>query len=104
MKKAEHITEYILIKASTESEWDGCSFAIIHITEQWKKTIKERLEVMNAFKDDDDFFHLSYWGAPKGFYKDPDDEAQWAEAILGQEDDWCFVELEETFPKKCTLA
>ena len=98
MKKTEHGTEYILLKAYTESEWDFCSFAIIHITEEWKKTLTGRLEALVAFKDDGNFCHLSYWGAPTGFYKDPDDEAQRAEAILGQEDDWCFIELEETVP------
>jgi hypothetical protein len=36
MKKSIKPTEYFLIKA--KSEWDDCDFAIIHITEEWKKS------------------------------------------------------------------
>lgn len=93
MKRVEH-SEYILIRAFTDSEWDNCDFAVIHTTAIWKKTLKERIGKAAAFKEDTNFYHLSYWGSPEGFYKDPEDETQWADAIL-QQDDWCFIELEE---------
>lgn len=36
MKTSLQPTEYLLIKAMTDSEWDDCGFAIIRISEEWK--------------------------------------------------------------------
>jgi hypothetical protein len=40
MKLSDKPTAHVLLKAGTNSEWDNCNFAIIHITEDWKRTAK----------------------------------------------------------------
>ena len=37
MKLSDKTTAHILVKANTNSEWDNCEFAIIHLSEEWKK-------------------------------------------------------------------
>ncbi len=46
MKKSIKATEYLLIKAKTNCEWDNGDFAIIHITDDWKQTQQKRLEAV----------------------------------------------------------
>lgn len=40
MKLSDKATAHILVKANTNSEWDNCGFAIIHLSEEWKRTGK----------------------------------------------------------------
>ena len=63
MKKSINATEYLLIKAKTNSEWDNGDFAIIHITDDWKKTHQRRLEAVKIVENDFDLnFHCqNYW-------------------------------------------
>lgn len=44
----------------TDSEWDNCNFAVIHITEDWKQTQKARLKVTKLLKNDNDLKWLNY--------------------------------------------
>jgi hypothetical protein len=101
MERVEH-SEYILIKAFTDSEWDNCDFAVIHATDEWKKIVKERIEKASLFKDDSKFFYLSYWGSPKDFYKDGENKEQGADELLDG-DEWCFIALEEGELEKLSL-
>jgi hypothetical protein len=95
MKKANHHTEYILLRAFVNSEWDKCDFAIIHVTNEWIQTTQKRIESTISFKDDTSFYHLSYWDSPEGFYKDTADKGHGVDEILGDGTDWCFIELIE---------
>lgn len=73
MKPSDKPTEYLLLKAGTNSEWDNCDFAIIHITEDWKKEQKKRLKVIQPFADDYHFQSVNYYDTAVDFYK-ADDE------------------------------
>lgn len=44
MKILDKPTTHILIKANTNSEWDCCEFAVIHLSEEWKKLQATRFE------------------------------------------------------------
>ena len=67
MKLSDKPTPYLLLKAGTNSEWDNCSFAIVHITEDWKKEQQKRLEMVKPFAvdfytaDEDDNPDLYKW-------------------------------------------
>jgi hypothetical protein len=98
MKKANRNTEYILLRAFVNSEWDKCSCAIIHVTNEWIHTTQKRIDATIPFGDDTNFYHLSYWDSPKGFYKDPVCKGQNADEIIGHNGDWCFIELCEGEP------
>lgn len=93
MKRAEK-SEYMLIRAYTDSEWDSCDFVILHITDEWKQIMRERLARATAFKDVQGFYYLIYSGSPAGFYKNS--EAFDVDDLLSEEEDNCFVNLEET--------
>ncbi len=72
MQKSETPTEYVIIKAYTNSEWDSCGFAIIHVSDEWRTTMQKRFEAIEPFKEDYTFYNHSYRDAPEGFYETPD--------------------------------
>jgi hypothetical protein len=104
MKRAEQPTEYIFIKAGTQSEWDYCDFAIIKLTDKWQSDMRTRLALLEPFKADDSFYNHTYWDYPEGFYTNilDDDREDIAETILNEGEEWAFVSLAEneldTFP------
>ena len=69
MKTSLTPTEYLLIKAMTNSEWDDCDFAIIHITDDWKQTQKKRLEAVKPLENDYDLKWLNYTDTNIEFFK-----------------------------------
>lgn len=87
MKRSDKPTPYILVKAYTTSEWDTCDFAIIHVTEEWKTTITGRIKLLQPLNDTKDFFNVSYWGGPEGFYLQTPESAH----LLKENEDWCYI-------------
>ncbi len=55
MKTTDKATAYLLVKANTNSEWDSCEFAIVHITDEWKREQAKRLEAVKPFAEDYNF-------------------------------------------------
>lgn len=94
MKRANKATEYLIIKAYTGSEWDCCDFALICITEQWKKQQSQRLERMKAFEGDDDFQYANFYDTAADFYQSSENDAFNIEEMFDGKD-WSFVELDE---------
>ncbi|NMR35280.1 hypothetical protein HIO71_13920 [Chryseobacterium aquaticum] len=92
MKKSIKPTEYFLIKA--KSEWDDCDFAIIHITEEWKKIQKKRLEVVKIVKNDSDLKWLNYEDVKVEFFKFSKENYPQIEEWLSGKNQF-FVELEK---------
>lgn len=89
MKKSAIPTPHILVKAFTTSEWDSCDFAIIHITEEWKTEMANRIKLLEPLIDTRGFFNLSFWDAPEGYYLySPELEAS---SLLASGEDWCYV-------------
>lgn len=74
MKLSDKPTEYILLKAGTNSEWDNCNFALIHITEEWKKEQAKRLELVKPFAEDHYFQSLKYYDTAVDFYIADEDD------------------------------
>ena len=95
MKRVNHHTEYIFLKAFVKSDWDDCSFAIIHVTDEWIQTTQKRIDAAIPFLEDSGFYHLSYWDKPEGFYRDSSGNSLMANEILSDDSDWCFVELND---------
>lgn len=93
MKQSDKATGYILVKAGTNSEWDNCRFAIISLSEQWKKEQAQRLELLRPFADDYNFRSLNYYDAAVEFYGSGGNNQQVIDELLkGRE--WVFVEFE----------
>ena len=93
MKTSLKPTEYLLIKAMTNSEWDDCGFAFIHITDEWKKTQTKRLEAIKAVENDYDLKWLNYADTNVEFFK-------FSKELYPEVEDWLsersriFIELE----------
>ena len=93
MKLSDKPTEYILLKAGNNSEWDLCEFAIIHVSEEWKKTQKKRLKVVKLVENDDDLKWLNYADTNVEFFK-------FSKELYPEVEDWLsersriFIELE----------
>lgn len=99
MKKSINPTEYLLVKAMTNSEWDDCAFAIIHITKVWKKTQQNRLEAIKIFENDYDLKWLNYADTDVKFFKLSVDIYPKIEEWLSNKSQF-FVELENDDLKK----
>lgn len=94
MKKSNQPTDTILIKTFSSDEYTSCDFAVIKLSEEWKEKMKARFEMAKEILKDNDLSHLVYWGSVCDFFDDKENETP-ADAIIGDEEDWCFVELDE---------
>lgn len=94
MKRSDIPTPYLMIKANTNSEWDCCDFAIISLSEDWKKEQQKRLENIKPFSDDYMLISMMYCDQSITFFKD-DNEVCTDSAELLEDRIWSFVEMEE---------
>jgi hypothetical protein len=99
MKLSNKPTEYLLLKAYTNSEGDSCDFAIVHITEEWKKQQAKRVEAVKPFADEYNFLSLNYWDAAVDFYQTDEDYIVDTHDFFAEKD-WAFVELEKDEQEK----
>ncbi|MFL9835567.1 hypothetical protein [Chryseobacterium terrae] len=93
MKISTIPTEYLLIKAMTDSEWDTCNFAIIHITEDWKQTQKERLKVTKIVENDNYLKWLNYADTNIEFFRFSSEQYPHIEQWLS-ENSRIYIDLE----------
>ena len=94
MKISDKPTDRILVKASTNSEWDNCEFAIIHLSKQWKKTQAERLEWVMPLRDKPQLCSLTFRDTAVDFYVVDEENPLDIEQLLNGKE-WVFVELDE---------
>lgn len=94
MKCSKKATAHILVKAHTNSEWDNCGFAIIHLSEEWKKKQAKRLEAVKPFAEECNFQSLNYYDTAVDFYKVDENDQPDIEALLSDKE-WVFIELDE---------
>lgn len=93
MKISDKPTKYILIKASTDSEWDCCDFALIYLSEEWKKLQAERLEAVKPFADNYTFSSINFYDSSVNFFQTGDGEEPDMKELLADKE-WAFVELD----------
>lgn len=93
MKTSDKPTADILIKASTNSEWDCCEFAVIHLSEEWSKRQAKRLEAVKPFNDDYTFQSMKFYDGSVEFFQSGDEESSIEELLADRE--WVFVELND---------
>lgn len=94
MKTTSNITDYVLVKADTKSEWDYCHFAIIHCTKEWKEHLQQRLKAVQSIENEIGFASLNFYDTSVDFYRTNEDEQPDIQTMLGEKD-WSFVELDE---------
>lgn len=82
----------MLIKASTNSEWDFCDFAIVQLSPDWIEQQEKRLKLLIPFDGDHSFCSLNYYDWAVDFYRNGDDENLDIDELLGDEE-WIYVEL-----------
>ncbi|MBZ4192023.1 hypothetical protein [Niabella beijingensis] len=94
MKLSDKATAYLLVKANTNSEWDNCNFAIIHITEEWKKEQQKRIEFLAPLQGNYQFQSMNFYDTAVDFYNTGEEDKPDIENLLGYKD-WAFVELDK---------
>lgn len=94
MKSSNKPTTHILLKANTNSEWNGCDYAVITLSKNWKKEQAKRLEAVAPFAGDYSFQSLSYFDTAVDFYSTGKVNQPGVEQLLTGKD-WAFVQLEE---------
>lgn len=106
MNISNKLTNRILVKARTSDEWDSCDFAIISISEGWRKTQLERLEAIASFANDLSFLSMHFFDGAADFYRAGSDGFPDIDELLG-DNEWAFVELTQeeqdalTPPESC---
>ncbi|UKB78562.1 hypothetical protein [Chryseobacterium sp. MEBOG07] len=90
MRVSTQPTQYLLLKARTNSNWDTCDFAIIHISEDWKKDLQIRLNSIEPFTEDPMFISMAYYDTGVEFYKD-DNETIPDSAEPLKDKAWSFI-------------
>lgn len=93
MKTSDKPTADILIRAKTDSEWDCCEFAVIHLSEKWKKIQAARFDTIKPFKDDYKFQSIRFHDGSVKFFQPGDEEPDIEELLADRE--WVFVELDD---------
>ncbi len=101
MKTTDKATAHLLVKANTNSEWDNCDFAIIHITEEWKKEQQKRIAFLKPLQGDCHFQSMYYYDTAVDFYRTGEGDQPDIEELLGDKD-WVFVELDEDEQQRLT--
>ena len=97
MKRSEQPTAYIFVLANTLSQWDSCDFAIIHLTDDWRREMLKRFELKQPFIDDNTFYSHHYWDFPQGFYvHDYEDEEETTVHLLNEDEEWIYIDTDET--------
>lgn len=94
MKSSTQPTEYILLTAKTNSQWDTCDFALIHISEDWKKELQKWLNGVEPFTEDPLFISMTYYDTAVEFYKD-DNEIMSDSAESLKDKTWSFIITDE---------
>lgn len=94
MKKSSKQTEYLLIRAYTGSDWDGCEFAVIHCTDEWKRQFEKRVAAVQPFKNDYNFQSMNYYDTAVDFYRTDKDDQPDIEDLLGDKN-CVFVETDK---------
>lgn len=95
MKISQQPTNHILVKATCQSEWDNCDFAVITCDNGWVEQMEKRLNTIALHSDDIDFASLHYYDGSVEFYVSKEDEVEKLLSETGTEKQWTFIELEE---------
>lgn len=94
MKSSNNATAYILVKANTNSEWDNCEFAIIHLSNDWKEEQTLRLELVKPLQGNYHFSSMNFYDTAVDFFGTDEDDTPNIEEMLNDKE-WVFVELDE---------
>lgn len=94
MKTTSNITDFILVKADTNSDWDNCHFALIHCTKDWRERMEQRLNSLQSVESEYGFVSLNYYDTSVDFYRANEKTQTEIDQLLGEKD-WAFVELDE---------
>ncbi|MHA4894834.1 hypothetical protein ACXZ1K_08790 [Pedobacter sp. PWIIR3] len=93
MRKSNKRTEYIIIKVSTKSEIDNCTFAIQHVTPYSFAKMKKRLHALKDFEGGASFYTNTYWDAPVNYYSSIPADKDIVNQIFSSYITWAYVEL-----------
>lgn len=94
MKTTSNITDFILVKSDTGSDWDNCHFALIHCTKDWRERMEQRLNSLQSVESEYGFVSLNYYDTSVDFYRADEKTQTEIDQLLGEKD-WAFVELDE---------
>ena len=95
MKLSKKRTDWILVKADTNSEWDTVDFILLNIGDtRHCKYLQECIEKGKAFKDDLWFYCLQYWCTCDGWYRETDDDVMLTPE-LDKIETWSYVKVTE---------
>ncbi|WP_313491907.1 MULTISPECIES: hypothetical protein [Sphingobacterium] len=71
MKISDKPTEHLLISIYLDSRLLNCKYAIVHITDEWKRTLQERLALVSILKNTPDFTSITFEDESAKFYINP---------------------------------
>ena len=93
MKKASQPTIYILLQAATNSEWDSCEYAILHLTKNWRKNMAHRRALFTPLKQEVGFAYAAFYDFHIDFFIGSDQQDTLE--MLADGTSWTFIETTE---------
>lgn len=104
MKIEQEKTEYIIVAAFANTDWDDCSFILLHLTEQYLAQLHERSSMVQSFGKLPEFYSISFWDRPLGWFKRLESYQEIMDQLWDGELVWAYVSFEEdvemsTFPR-----
>lgn len=85
-------TDFIFVRAQTNSDWDNCTYAIISVSSEWKKEQAHRIQFLKALESCANFNAAYFFNAEVQFFSS-DDELSEILSGFDQLMDWCFLQI-----------
>jgi hypothetical protein len=95
MKHSKTPTDHIVIRATTNSEWDTCDFVLVSITDGFLQRLQQRQSLVETLPKDSSFYSMSYWECVDKWCVHTGDDYEFESMLQESKEGWCFVELEE---------
>jgi hypothetical protein len=82
MKISATPTNWLLLKASTDSNFRNTEFILVEMTNHFKETLAKRLAMLKGVSElDDDLTHITFFDYPEDFYTGKSDDIDIEEQI-----------------------
>jgi hypothetical protein len=83
-------TEWLLVKAGCDDDFTNVNFVLVNTNQDFKDTLTKRVRVVNELESDNEFYNVSFWSSPNGWFDNPNEDI---EILLDEISDYDYVTL-----------
>lgn len=87
-------TEWVVVKASTNSEWDACEFIVVNFSSSYFQELHARIASFNKIQNEPNLYSIAYWDAPfDWFVSNHQNESEVEEFLSDPTISWAFLKI-----------